>query len=938
MDGPVEGPVEGPIEGPVGEPVGGTDSTRGSDQDGPPQPPKGTGIFGRVVDGLTGEGIIEGQVVVVGRRDRAVTDLDGYFRLELPPGTYTVRSFYEFYDAARLEDIAVRDGTYTEVTLELTPQAGDTLLDEVVVTAKADTSTEATLLQVRRESTAVRDAVSAQEIARTGDSTASGAVRRVVGASIDNNFLVVRGLGGRYTNVLLNGVAIPSTDPDVPGVELDLFPTSSLSSIAIVKTFTADLPANFSGGSMQISTQSFPDEFLLSVGLSGGYNSQTTLRSMLDYEGGSLDFLGFDDGTRASPNLPGQRIEVARNSPFSFEDTEIAGRAFPNIWQFERRRALPKFGGNLAVGDTVTFGERRLGYLLSFGYDFEPVRNTGVSRSDPSITEEGEVRGLTDLTYETGGQDVLWGGLGTATLELSEDSEVSLLAMWNQSASDETRRLRGETRRSDQGIQDEWQLRFIERSLLFTQLFGEHRNLGLPPKSRLRWNLNVAQGTRTEPDTRSVLYIDQGFGLRWSEKTNSGERLGNDLNQLDYGGGADYTIPIGRSELQFGGRASASRREFTGRRFRFFRAPGVPSEEVYEAPIEDIFGPESIGTLVRFREVTRDNDGYDATQRLYAAFGQVNVPIGGGLRAHAGVRAEAFQQDVESASPLEEDRVRDTTRTDATQVDYLPGLGLTQQIGEDMYVRLAYGATVARPSIRELAPFAFFDFLRRRTIAGNPDLERTLIHNVDLRWELFPSLTEVIAVSLFYKKFVDPIELVILTNTGDATFQNAESARNLGVEFETRFGLGHLHKSLEHFSMGGNLSLLSSRVNLSEEQAGFVTNQNRALFGQSPYVANLSLRFSEPATGITVNLAYNVAGPRITEVGTLLGENGLPDIKEQPFHQLDWVISWQAGEHVRLKLSWKNMLFDTREYRQGNLLVLSEQPGTDVSVGATFSY
>jgi hypothetical protein len=172
-----------------------------------------------------------------------------------------------------------------------------------VVTAPHIKGGVASELSKRRESVAVQDSLGSADIAKTGDGSASSASKRIVGASIvGGQFLFVRGLGGRYSNVRLNGVPLPSTDPDLPGFQLDLFPTSLLSSLTIAKKFTPDIPGDFAGGSMNIETKAFPEQFTLTLGVSASYNTETTGRDILASEGGQDDWLGRDDGGRALPS------------------------------------------------------------------------------------------------------------------------------------------------------------------------------------------------------------------------------------------------------------------------------------------------------------------------------------------------------------------------------------------------------------------------------------------------------------------------------------------------------------------------------------------------------------------------------------------------------------------------------------------------------------
>ncbi len=270
-----------------------------------------SGIVGLVRDGATQETIIEGAVQVVGGR-RTFTNFDGCFQIELPPGTYALRVTYDLYQTARLTNVVVGRGEAVELSIDLQPDT-DTLA-EVVVTARADRATEATQLELRRQSSSVSDGISAQEIARSPDSNAGDAARRVVGASVvGGQYLFVRGLGGRYTSVLLNGAQIPSTDPDVPGVQLDLFPASVLAAMTIYKTVVPDIPGDAAGGTLLLTTREFPSRFRLTTSLSLGYNSQTTFRDVLGSAGSGTDFLGC---RRAAPaHSPARYPPIAASRP-----------------------------------------------------------------------------------------------------------------------------------------------------------------------------------------------------------------------------------------------------------------------------------------------------------------------------------------------------------------------------------------------------------------------------------------------------------------------------------------------------------------------------------------------------------------------------------------------------------------------------------------------
>ena len=190
------------------------------------------GVHGMLLDESTGVGLPAATITVLGTsKQTVITELDGSFVISLPPGKYALNFFTPLYDA-KSTTVEVRAGASTELALSLEPSASS---EEVIeVRGKIDTRTESASLAVRRAATVVSDGVSAQEISRTAASNASEAMKRVVSVSIlDNKYVALRGLEGRYVTTLLNGIVLPSTEPDRNAVPLDLFPTNVIASSAV---------------------------------------------------------------------------------------------------------------------------------------------------------------------------------------------------------------------------------------------------------------------------------------------------------------------------------------------------------------------------------------------------------------------------------------------------------------------------------------------------------------------------------------------------------------------------------------------------------------------------------------------------------------------------------------------------------------------------------
>jgi len=243
-----------------------------------------TGIItGTVVDMQSGNPVIGASVVVEGTTMGAACDIDGrYLIRDVPTGTHSVIISSLGFTKKVITDVVVKAGETYNLDAGLTTEA--TELDKIEGTAERAKATESAQLVRRRAAPNVTDGITAETMSRSGDRDAGEAVRRVVGITVvDNKSLVVRGMSGRYSNVVMNGSPLPSPDPESREVELDLFPSGMLQALVASKTFTPDKSANFTGGQVNLVTRDFPNEFSFGFSGSGSYNTSTTGDGMLEY-------------------------------------------------------------------------------------------------------------------------------------------------------------------------------------------------------------------------------------------------------------------------------------------------------------------------------------------------------------------------------------------------------------------------------------------------------------------------------------------------------------------------------------------------------------------------------------------------------------------------------------------------------------------------------
>jgi TonB-dependent receptor len=318
-----------------------------------------------------------------------------------------------------------------------------------------------------------------------------------------------------------------------------------------------------------------------------------------------------------------------------------------------------------------------------------------------------------------------------------------------------------------------------------------------------------------------------------------------------------------------------------------------------------------------------------------------DLPLTSRAKLNVGVRGEFTNIFVRS---------RDITLRagEINKLDILPGLNFVYEVAENMNLRLSYSRTIARPTFREMAPFASYDFNQDNILVGNPNLDRTLVDNADIRYEYFFKPGEMVSVSLFYKNLQNPIEKVFNpeASNDEITFRNVPNAVVYGAELEFRKKLGFIHPGLDNFNVGGNLSYIVSRVDIDSLELsrfravlGSDYPAQRRLFAQSPYIINTFFGYLNPETGTEANVNFNVFGPRLS----LVGNGTSPDVMERPRPALNFMFSQQFGTGKRFKVTLRannllNPLYNFAYTVEGQQYAFQQfRLGRDFSVGLSYT-
>ena len=443
-------------------------------------------VSGSVLDRQTGDPLVGAIVFLEGTQIGITCDIEGRFQLfEVPVGTYVLASSMIGYQDASIIGVEVEDGEVAKLTITLMPEALE-LDDEVIVEAKALRNTGAALLKERQKAPAVSDAISAEEISRAGSGDAAEAMSHVTGASVvDGKYVYIRGLGDRYSSVQLNGSSLPNADPDKRSVPMDLFPTSLLDNIVTTKSFTPDKPGDFTGGAVNIGTKAFPDNFTLSVSASTKFNTQSSFNDQfLTYEGGGLDWIGVDDGTREIPAaLANGEVEIP-DVGAAYNDEEKAlrldeySKSFSSVMAPTTTTAPLNQSYSVAVGNQVSLLDKPFGFLgtLTYSNNSSFYDNGTSARWQLTSKEANTLTNNFNLADTRGSQEVAWGSLVTLSLKPAPTHELSVTNMYNRNSEDVARYLAGAFPRDleEDAMYETRVLKFTERQIQSLQLAGKH--------------------------------------------------------------------------------------------------------------------------------------------------------------------------------------------------------------------------------------------------------------------------------------------------------------------------------------------------------------------------------------------------------------------------------------------------------------------------------
>ena len=791
-------------------------------------------------------------------------------------------------------------------------------VEGVTVTFKINKESTTELVKLQRNSVTSVDGINAETIKRTPDSKVSDVFKRVSGISVvDNKFVVVRGLNDRYNFALLNGLPLPSSESDKRSFSFDIFPSNMIDNLMVMKTASPDLPGEFAGGIIDINTSEPKNENTHTIQIGGSHNTIATFRN----------FKTYDVESRGLPNINGT-IDFQNLS--KQERSEVA-KLMDFTWSTKDRLALPNPSIQYTLSRNIKLKKKQtLSFILTYNYQNNFNYNNIVRREfEEQATGVVKKMELNDSVFT---QSVLNSGMLNLVYKINENNTIKFKNIYSVNSEDKVN-VRNGVRELDSDPR-QWEKStnfwYTQNNFLTNQLLGIHTI----KENKFNWSVGYSNVKRDIPNLRRVVY--RKYSLNEDDPTEqyvavvqqngtiptaAGNMFWSESDEKIISARYDLTIPFKEvNSIKIGGWNQFRMKDFQSRNFGFsqYKPNGSTfNSNLLLLPMGQIFSIENMGLLsngqggFKLDEATKVDDSYNANSLLNSFYTMVDYKLDK-WRFTGGIRLESYNQNfnyIEFGSNL-------NRNIDTTVIDLLPSVNVIYNFNKKMKLRGSISQTVSRPEFRELAPFNFYNFILDNITSGNPYLKRTKITNFDIRYEVYPGSGQIISLSGFYKNFDNPIETINRTGTSGAPelyFSNIDRSQSFGGELEFRFKLGFLskvenHKLWDQLTLYSNVSLIKSVVNMDEVIGA---GGNRPLQGQSPYIINSGLFYTNKKEDFNVTLSYNVIGPRIY----IVGNQQEPSVWENGRNVIDFQLA-KSYKKFEIKLNIKDILAQKLIYFQ----------------------
>lgn len=886
-------------------------------------------VTGTVTDKeMNGEPLPFANVFIKGTSIGGTTDMEGKYTIAVPAGKHTLVFSFVGYETVE-KPITVKAGETTTINQQVGASEG-VALKEVQVNATVSKEKESALLLEQKKATVIKESIGAVELAKKGVSNAAAATTKVSGIAKQegSNKIYVRGLGDRYNSTTLNGLPLPSNDPEYKNISLELFTTDIIQNVGISKTFSSNLTGDVSGANIDISTKEFSGKPGLKVGVSFGGNTQTTGRYFKTIDGANW-------------------FGVAKNTKHPVKNLEVL--PFTDKFTPNNDRAALNTGLSLSGGKKFEIGESSsLSMFLVGSFNNNYLKREGLSIN---FLRDKNSKGTSypkALEYNYSNSKLV---MGNFIYKINSKNKISYTPLFIHSNSQKIQDYTGT--KPDVADSEGESANIVlqtqnQNKLLVNQLLSEHK-IG----ESIDLNLGVSYNNvkNDEPNRKKNFFKTiNGFTTFSSGTPRNNGRYFHNLNENDLTGKLEVTKYFGtrvsdehKVRLNLGYTFRNTKRLFKAYYFDYdIKGTGL---EVDPNNVDVILNQEGlvkglfrITTAFGFNEKALQPSFYDAVRTIHSPYASIDYQVSEKLFFNLGLRYDKIGMDV---SWLTAQR-RNGGSAQLNRNFFLPSLNVKYTINDKNLIRLSASKTYTYPQFKEIAPFPY-EAVNYISI-GNENLKPSNNYNVDLKWEMYPTRSELISATVFGKIIKNSINRVetVAASEGIFSYFNTGDSKVYGGEIELRKNIWDLAgENAEHdekIKLGLNASYMYTNQTFNRTKEFDPTNNDESLEGAAPLLINADVTYNHKLDDkeTIASLVFNFQDEKLYSIGTV---NKLQSLYQESLPRLDFILKRQFSKQLGIKLSAKNLLnpeFNTYRDVPSKPINRSYRNGINLSVGISY--
>lgn len=873
-------------------------------------------------------------VMVVGSATGVTTDEKGTYKLSLNPGSYTVQFSFVGYESIE-EKITIKSGE--TLTINKALGSGSYQLQDVVIKKVASREKETALLLEQKNAVEIKQSIGAQEMTRKGISDVATAVTKTTGITKQEGSgnIFVRGLGDRYNSTTLNGLPIPSNNPDKKNISLDIFSTDIVELVSIDKIYNSRFFGDFAGGNIDIVSKDFKGKSFIKVESGSKINSNAIALPVFALKKG-YSTSGFGTNT-----IPANALNSYGFNSLQLQEFNPIGSSF-----------------NLSAGNSFSVGEEgKINVFATANYSNEynaiskgsikSVTGTGVINKDfykyDYLSYDTNFTGMVNVGYRINGNHKI--NFNTVFINTTTTQKKDYAGYFVDGAEDNT----GFIRRN----------KYVKNSLLINQVLGDHK---LTDRSKLNWGFSAGSIIGDQPDrTQNILNTYNTGSILLAQSAANNHRYFQKLKETELAANISVDYKFAKNEEKdFAGKftlgysAKVKKRNFEATQFNFKSNNDHLSDVVDIANLDAFFNQQNYTN--NFFEISTFRGGSATANADKPQFYNGTLFVNGAylnteythnkLTVFLGLRGEFLKQSIDWNTSL--DPVGD--KDELYKIAFLPSLTLKYKLNDKQNMRFGFSKTYTLPQFKERALFIYEEV--DETVIGNPNLYESDDYNIDIKWELFPKSDEVLSVTGYGKYILNPInEVTIVSSTNDISYVNTgDYGYVAGAELEYRKTLfsfsddntNKLNAGLNASYLYSNQELNSTKVIKETDYNVDFTAKQSKLTGASDLLLNIDVSYNKEWNNKKNNLMSTLAYTQFSDRVYSIGTNGRGNQVDKAFGSLDLVTKLKFNSKFGVSAIARNLLDPAinrvQENATADVNVLSYKKGLSYSLSLSYQF